>query len=102
MCESPVTLRARQVLPTLNLNGTIRLRGLSFAATDRRELVTDALEKPAQAFHELKLPLGQLGVLPKVLLTGRSLESLPPGSQPGSASRAPSGAPGYCSPRSSR
>jgi hypothetical protein len=42
------------------------------------------------------------GVLPKVLLTGRSLESLPPGSQPGSASRAPSGAPGYCSPRSSR
>jgi len=32
-------------------------------------------------------------VLPKVLLTGRSLESLPPGSRPGSASRAPSGAP---------
>jgi hypothetical protein len=43
-----------------------------------------------------------LGVLPKVLLTGRSLESLPPGSRPGSASRAPSGAPGCCSPRSSR
>jgi len=60
MCESPVTLRARQVLPTLNLNGTIRLRCLSFAATDRRELVADALEKTAQALDELMLPLGQL------------------------------------------
>jgi hypothetical protein len=42
------------------------------------------------------------GVLPKVLLTERSLESLPPGNRPGSASRAPSGVPGCCSPRSSR
>ena len=34
------------------------------------------------------------GVLPKVLLTARSLESLPPGTQPGSASQAPNAAPG--------
>jgi hypothetical protein len=46
--------------------------------------------------------LSRPGVLPKVLLTGRSLESLPPDSRPGSASRAPSEAPECCSPRSSR
>ena len=45
---------------------------------------------------------GLFGVLPKVLLTARSLESLPPGIRPGSASQAPSVARGCCSPRSSR
>jgi len=39
-------------------------------------------------------------VLPEVLLTARSLESLPPGIRPGSASRAPSVALGCCSPES--
>jgi MarR family 2-MHQ and catechol resistance regulon transcriptional repressor len=59
-----------------------------------RRLTTAVRERTAAA--------GAPGVLPKVLLTGRSLESLPPGSRSGSASRAPSGAPGCSSPRSSR
>jgi len=49
-----------QMLPTPNIDGSIRLRRLGLAATDRRELVVDALEKPAQVLHELMLPLGQL------------------------------------------
>ena len=76
------------------------------AAIDRYLLFSDPPQygySPARrSAIDVLLDAMDIGVLPKVLLTGRSLESLPPGSRPGSASRAPSGAPGCCSPRSSR
>ena len=58
--KTAVTLRTLQVFPTPDLDGTIRLRCLSFAATDRGELVADPLEETAQALHELVLPFCQL------------------------------------------
>lgn len=48
------------MLPTRALDGTIRLRCLRLAATDRRELLTDALEKTAPALDELMLASCQL------------------------------------------
>src|SRR5438128_4029828 len=43
--------------------------------------------------------ISSCGVLPKVLLTARSLGYLRPGNRPGCASQVPSGAPGCCSPQ---